>query len=93
MPAKFLIEVPHDPSTAGCIRAIEMFLRTGSHFVTRAEWGCKGGVHKSWILLDVDTREEALNVVPADFRPQATVCEVTQFTLKQLDEMKRQHQG
>ena len=32
----FLIEIPHEATAAACARAVEHFLRTGSHFLTPA---------------------------------------------------------
>lgn len=42
---KFLIEIPHEATTAACARVVEHFLRSGSHFLTQADWGCKDGDH------------------------------------------------
>lgn len=42
---KFLIEIPHEATTAACARVVEHFLRSGSHFLTHADWGCKDGDH------------------------------------------------
>ena len=50
--AKFLIEVPHPEETVACARVVDVFLKTGSHYLTGADWGCKDGVHKSWMLVD-----------------------------------------
>ena len=38
---KFLIEVPHGGDKMSCTQAIQIFLSSGSHFVTNAEWGCQ----------------------------------------------------
>jgi hypothetical protein len=64
--ARFLIEVPHGGTTAECIRAVEIFLRTGSHFLAHADWGCQDGDHRAWIS-EVDSRDEARNVIPSIF--------------------------
>jgi hypothetical protein len=48
--ARFLIEVPHDSDPGECARAVQFFLRSGSHFMTRADWGCMDGVHKAFIV-------------------------------------------
>jgi hypothetical protein len=51
--ARFLIEVPHDGTMAACTRAVEAFLRAGSHFVTHADWGCQDGDHRAWVVLEL----------------------------------------
>ena len=89
--ARFLIEVSHEPEVIACIRAVEVFLRTGSHFLTRADWGCKDGVHKAWMIVELDSKSDALNIVPPDFRSQATVVQLNTFSLEQMEELRRHH--
>ncbi len=89
--ARFLIEVQHEPEVQACVRAVEVFLRTGSHFLTHADWGCKDGVHKAWILMELDSKSDALNIVPPDFRSQATVVQLNTFSLEEMEELRRHH--
>jgi len=44
---RFLIEVPHEEETVACARAVKIFLESGSHFLTQADWGCKDGEHEA----------------------------------------------
>lgn len=88
---RFLIEVPHGDTTAACVQAIDVFLRTGSHYLTHADWGCLDGVHKAWLIADVETRGEALNIVPADYRAQATIVQLNAFTMEHLQKLHRKH--
>ena len=90
---KFLIEAPHEAETVACARVIQAFLRTGSHFLTRADWGCKDGIHKAWITVDVDTKEEARNILPAHYRSNATITQLNYFTLEEIDELLEYHKG
>ena len=89
--ARFLIEVPHEGTTAACARAVELFLRTGSHFLTHADWGCRDGEHKSWIIVDVDNKDEARGIVPSVYRSQARIVQLNAFTMKDIDAILRQH--
>jgi hypothetical protein len=66
--AKFLIEVPHESEVVACARAIKVLLESGSHFLTHADFGCHDGVHKAWIVVDVDTKDEARNILPPSRR-------------------------
>ena len=90
--ARFLIEVPHDGSSAACARTVELFLRTGSHFLTHADWGCKDGEHAAWIVVEVDTRDEALNVIPPIFRAQAKIVQLNAFTMNDIEGVLRPHE-
>jgi hypothetical protein len=64
---------------------VYVFLSIGSHFLTNAEWGCKSGVHSAWMLVDVDTKADALAIVPPAFRAAARIVGVTHFTLAEIE--------
>jgi hypothetical protein len=91
MTAKFLIEVPHEPTMAACVRAAEIFLKTGSHFLTRADWGCKDGEHKAWIVVDVGSKDEARAIVPPAYRSQAKIVQLNTFSMAEIEDILRQH--
>jgi hypothetical protein len=89
--ARFLIEVPHEPEIVACARANKVLLETGSHFLTHADFGCYDGVHKAWIVVDVDSKEEARNMLPAAYRRQASVVQLCKFGLDELDDLIKRH--
>ena len=91
--AKFLIEVPHPEETVACARVVDVFLKTGSHYLTGADWGCKDGVHKSWMLVDVDSKEDALRIVPPAFRAQAWVVLLNSFSINEIDSILKKHEA
>jgi hypothetical protein len=90
---KFHIEVPHESERIACARAVEVFLKSGSHFLTHADWGCMDGVHKAWFIADVGSREEARALVPVAFRAKADVVQLNCFTIEEIDELLRHHRG
>jgi hypothetical protein len=90
---KYLIEVPHEADKQACLKAIRIFLETGSHFLTNADWGCGDGEHKAWFAIDVDNREEARNVVPHAYRRDAKITRLSRFTMEDVDEMMSEHTG
>jgi len=55
---RFLIEVPHSADKGSCDEAIQVFLQTGSHFLTHADWGCQDGEHKAWIIVEVEKKKK-----------------------------------
>ena len=89
--AKFLIEEPHKAEPVDCARAIEVFLQSGSHFMTHADWGCMDGAHKAWIIVDVESKADALHVVPPAFRSVATIVQLNTFTMEQAQDILRRH--
>jgi hypothetical protein len=89
---RFLIEVPHEETTVACARVVEVFLRTGSHLLSSADWGCKDGVHKAWMVVEVDSKDEARGIVPPAFRAQAKVVQLNAFTIKDIEDILRHHE-
>jgi hypothetical protein len=90
---KFLIEVPHEGTARDCARAVEIFHRTGSHFLTHADWGCKDGEHKAWLIIDVGSKHEALNIVPPEYRETAKIVGLNSFSQEDFPAIQRQHRG
>jgi len=91
--AKYLIEVPHGADKASCVLAVKIFLQTGSHFLTHADWGCLDGEHKAWIIADVASKDEANYILPPAFRSSAKITLLTNFTAKDLFEQEIYHQS
>jgi hypothetical protein len=91
--ARFLIEVPHEDDKVECARAIQVFLQTGSHFLINADWGCLDGEHKAWAILEADSREDVLPVLPLEVRPRAKIVELAKFSMGEVDKALREHDG
>jgi hypothetical protein len=91
--ARFHIEVPHEAEPEACARAVELFLKTGSHFLTHADWGCKDGEHKAWIIAEVESKDEARSILPPALRPQGKITRLNYFSLEEMDEILAYHQG
>ncbi len=89
--SKFLIEVPHDEDLLACAQVVESFLNYGSHFATKAEWGCTDGVHKAWITIETDNKEDARNILPPAYRSQATIIKLNKFTMEEIDGILELH--
>lgn len=91
--AKYLIEVPHEPETRECALAVQVFLTTGSHFLKNADWGCLDGEHKGWIIVELDNKEEARNILPPNYRSQAKIVKLNKFSIEEIDEILHHHKG
>ena len=91
--ARYFIEVPHEAEPEACIRAVKAFHNTGSHFLSNADWGCYDGDHKAWMILELDSKREALSIIPPGFKSEAKIVQLNKFTLQDIDRMSRYHQG
>lgn len=88
---RFLIEVSHGAEKEACNEAIQVFLQTGSHFLTHAEWGCLDGEHKAWIIVEVESKEDARFILPPLYRSTAKIVQLTTFNAKDLLESEKYH--
>ena len=88
---RFFIEVPHPSDVTECTRTVEIFLRTRSHFLTRAEWGCMDGEHKAWMIVEVDSKDEARGIIPPAYRSSARIVQLNSFSLDQVPAMRSKH--
>lgn len=89
---KFLIEIPHGSDKHACDHAIQVLRETGSHLLTNADWGCLDGVHKAWIIVEVENKEEAMFIVPPVFRADAQIIQLTHFTPNEIMHSDEFHQ-
>jgi len=91
--ARFLIEAPHEAERIACARVVDIFLKTGSHFLTHADWGCKDGEHKAWIIAEVESKNEAASILPPPFRGEAKIVRLNCFSSEEIDTILLDHRA
>lgn len=89
--AKYLIEIPHGSKKLECLRAVEILLKTGSHFLTNADFGCLDDDHKAWFFMDAESKKEALMIVPPAYRKDTKITQLNKFKLQEIEEMLKHH--
>jgi hypothetical protein len=87
----YLIEIPHSGDAIECKKIIKIFLESGSHLLSNADWGCKDGVHKSWFISDFDSKEHALQIVPPLLRHNTSIIEITKFNKNDMAVFAESH--
>lgn len=87
---RFLIEFRHTDDHAGCVRALDAVVNYGSHLVTHAEFGCGDGEHAGWMILEIDDRDQALQVIPPQFRSDAKIVMLRKWTPEEIEKMVKQ---
>jgi len=93
MPSRFLIEIPHEAETVACARVVDVFLKSGSHFLSNADWGCRDGDHKAWLIVEVPNRNEALRIVPPAFRDHAKITQLNTFRMEEIQDILDRHKS
>ena len=90
---RYLIEVSHEDSKDACNQAVQAFMETGSHFMTNADWGCGDGEHKAWFIVDLDSKDQAEQILPPLLRENAKFIELQQFTAADSERTIQEHGG
>ena len=88
---KYLIEVPHEATKYACTIAVRVFMETGSHFLRQADWGCEDGEHKAWLIVQVENKDQALQIVPPLFRPVAKIVKLHTYTIEEMENINEIH--
>lgn len=86
---RFLIETQHGDDYEGCVRSLDAITKYGSHLVTHTEFGCEDGVHTGWLIVEVDSHEEAMQLVPPNYRASARIVKLRLWTRDEIEEMVR----
>ncbi len=87
----FLIEVPHDRKD--CAQAAKIFMESGSHFMTHADYGCEDNEHKAWMIVELEDKATARAVLSPAYRAQEKVIKFTTYTFSDLQEVIERHGG
>ena len=74
-----------------CMKAIQVFVQSGSHFLANADWGCADHDHKAWMIVDVDTKEQAMQIVPPLYRHDAKITKLFKLTKEEVDHYMKAH--
>ena len=88
---KYLVEVSHSPDKIECLRTIQIFLSSGSHFLTHSDWGCLDGEHKAWFMMEADSKDEALRIVPPYYHKDTKITRLTKFNLAEVENLLKDH--
>lgn len=88
---RFYIEVPHEDDKVSCLQAIKALMESGSHFLTKAEYGCTDGDHTARIIVELDNKDEALMVIPAIYREKTKIVRLSTFDKEKVDKMLDHH--
>ena len=83
---KYLIEVSQSSYKLSNRRASYIFNRSGSHFVTHAEWGFLDGEYKAWLVAETENKREAMRILPSAYRQSAKMILLKNFSRTSTDD-------
>ncbi len=90
---RYLIELTHEDDHEGCIQALRAIEQYGAHLLTHADWGCRDGCHCGWLVVDLDSREEAVRLVPPELRSEARIVQLNKFTREEIASLIAELEG
>src|SRR5574341_1029460 len=76
--ARYIIESPHKPEE--CLKALDEEMAKGKDVLNKFDYGCKGGDHTAYAIVDANTRGDALQFVPTFLQNSARIVEVEKIT-------------
>jgi hypothetical protein len=83
---KYLIEVSQSSYKLSNMRASYIFKRSGSHFVTHAEWGYLDGEYKAWLVAETENKREAMRILPSAYRQSAKIILLKKISRTSTDD-------
>jgi len=81
---RFLIEISHREQD--CRELIQILRAQGQ--LTQFDWGCLGGVHSGWAVIEADNLTEARLAVPPLVRGQAHIVKITKLDAATFDPVR-----
>ena len=76
--ARYIIESPHKPEE--CLKALDEELVKGTDVLGKFDFGCKVGDHTAYAIVDVNTKDDALKLIPSFLQKSARILEVGKIT-------------
>jgi hypothetical protein len=76
--ARYIIESPHTKEE--CLRALDEELEKGKDILGKFDFGCRAGDHTAYAVVDANSKNDALKLVPTFLQNKARVVEVDKIT-------------
>ncbi len=75
---RYLVQTPHNAED--CLKALDEELAKGPEVLGKFDYGCMAGDHTGYAIIDANTREDAVKIVPTFLQSKARIVEVGKFT-------------
>jgi len=80
---RYLVSVTH--TMEECIRGLQAIEAVG--MITHFDWGCKDGEHTGWVIIEAESKQQALMVVPPALRDKAHAVKLVKFSPEEVRAM------
>jgi hypothetical protein len=83
---RYLIETPHTGSE--CLDLIKLINAQG--YLWNFDWGCEGGIHSGWAIVQADNETQARLAVPPLVRSRARIIKLNKFDATTIEDYEKQ---
>lgn len=73
---RYIVILPH--TAEECMKSLKQIESIGT--ITHFDWACKDGEHTGYVILEAESKSEAIMVVPTIQRSKARVVKLTKFS-------------
>jgi len=80
---RYFIETPHKEQD--CLNLLQLLHAQG--YLTHFDWGCMGGVHTGWAIIDAENEAEARLAIPPLVRGSARIVRVNKFDAAMVEQL------
>jgi len=84
---RWLIVTSHTPEK--CLADLDAVMASKPEMLDRIEWGCKGGDHTGYVIVEAGNEQAARQMLPTPMQATARVIKLNRFT---ADEIRSFHQ-
>lgn len=79
---RYFIESLHTPEE--CLRALDEVLAKGAEILAKFDFGCAAGDHTGYAIIEAQSHEDVMGIIPGSLRNKARIVEVDKFTPDQI---------
>ena len=83
--ARYLLTVPHTPED--CKADLDSVFGHSKELLARFDWGCKGGEHVGWVIIEAGNETTACSMLPIAIRGKANAVVVNKFSPEDIQAM------
>ncbi len=80
---RYIVVVPH--TEGECAKALKQVEAIGA--ITHFDWGCADGNHTGWVIIEAESKGEAMMVVPSYQRHTSYAVKLTKFSPEDIRQM------
>jgi hypothetical protein len=87
--ARYIVEIAH--TSEDCVEALNSIVAVSREFINRFDWGCMGGEHTGWAVVEAHDESIARMMLPTSLRREARVVAVNKFTVEDVQSFHKDH--